>query len=134
MNKIEVYDPALCCSTGVCGPSVDPELVRFAADLEWLKGKGVAVERFNLAQQPGDFAANDTVRGELATKGTDCLPLILLNGGIATSGGYPSRQELALLTGIPYDPSLKPAFILPLADAGGCCPLPGKGGNTGGGH
>jgi hypothetical protein len=43
--RIEVYDPAMCCSTGVCGPSVDPQLVRFSADLEWLKSQGVSVER-----------------------------------------------------------------------------------------
>jgi len=32
--KIQVLDPPRCCSTGVCGPNVDPELVRFAADLD----------------------------------------------------------------------------------------------------
>ena len=53
---IRVFDPAMCCSTGVCGPSVDPELARFAADLDWLKKQGVTVERFNLSQQPAAFA------------------------------------------------------------------------------
>jgi hypothetical protein len=42
----------MCCSTGVCGPGVDPQLARFAADVAWLQGQGVTVERFNLAQQP----------------------------------------------------------------------------------
>ena len=121
MKKIAVYDPALCCPTGVCGPSIDPELVRFAADLEWLKGKGPSVERFNLAQQPGAFAENETVRRELAEKGTDCLPLVMLDGIIAASGRYPSRQELASLAEVPYEPPLKPAFVLPMAGTGGCC-------------
>lgn len=53
MIAVRVFDPAMCCSTGICGPSVDPQLVRFAADLDWLKGQGVSVERFNLSQQPG---------------------------------------------------------------------------------
>ena len=30
MKKIEIFDPAMCCSTGVCGPGVDPELLRMA--------------------------------------------------------------------------------------------------------
>jgi hypothetical protein len=30
---IRVFDPAMCCSTGVCGPSIDPELTRFAGDV-----------------------------------------------------------------------------------------------------
>ena len=59
MAKLQVYDPAMCCSTGVCGPSIDPLLSRFAADLEWLKSKGVAVERFNLAR---DVAALQPIR------------------------------------------------------------------------
>ena len=49
MSKLQVFDPAMCCSTGVCGPSVDPALAHFASDLEALKSAGVVVERFNLA-------------------------------------------------------------------------------------
>jgi Arsenical resistance operon protein ArsD len=37
MNTVRVFDPAMCCSTGICGPSIDPQLVRFAADLDCLK-------------------------------------------------------------------------------------------------
>jgi arsenite methyltransferase len=44
-GHIQVYDPAMCCSTGVCGPDVDPALVRFAADVKWLQERGVPVER-----------------------------------------------------------------------------------------
>ena len=52
MIKLQVFDPAMCCSTGVCGPSVDPVLPRFSADLEWLKSReGVQVQRYNLAQE-----------------------------------------------------------------------------------
>jgi hypothetical protein len=61
MTKLEIFDRAMCCSTGVCGPSVDPALPRFAADLEWLKARGVAVERFNFAQQTDAFAARTEV-------------------------------------------------------------------------
>ena len=124
MKKIEVYDPALCCPTGVCGPSVDPELVRFAADLDWLKTKGASVARFNLAQQPGAFAENELVRQELTAQGTASLPLILVDGVIATSGRYPARQELAELAGVSFEPPPKPAFVLPMADIGACCPAP----------
>ena len=52
MATIQVFDPALCCSTGVCGVDVDQGLVTFAADVEWAAQKGARVERFNLAQQP----------------------------------------------------------------------------------
>ena len=57
--KLEVFDPAMCCSTGVCGPSVPPALARFAGDLEWLAGKGVEVRRYNLTHEPQAFVASD---------------------------------------------------------------------------
>jgi AhpD family alkylhydroperoxidase len=100
MTTIRVFDPAMCCSTGVCGPSVDPELVRFAADLDWLKTQGVSVERFNLAQQPGAFVDDTAVRAVLDTKGEAGLPLIEVSGQVKVSGAYPSRAELAAWTGI----------------------------------
>jgi len=131
MKKLVVYDPPLCCPTGVCGPSVDPKLVRFAADLDWLKKKGVVVERFNLAQQPGAFARNEIVRAELAARGNGCLPLIIVDGNMASRGGYPGRQQLAELAGIEYEAGQEGAvgpgagLILPMAEAGGgCCPAP----------
>ncbi len=98
--KIEVYDPPMCCSSGVCGPSVDPQLVRFSADLEWLKGQGVSVERFNLAQQPEAFARDATVKAVLEMKGDAGLPLVKVNGEVKSNGAYPSRDELAAWAGI----------------------------------
>ena len=97
MKTIEVFDPAMCCTTGVCGPSVDPTLARFAGDVEWLSAHGAVVERFNLAQQPGVFAEREIVRETLRTKGESCLPLILADGKIVREGTYPGRAELAAL-------------------------------------
>ncbi len=98
MKTIQVYDKPMCCSTGVCGPQVDPVLPRFAADLEWLKTQGHAVERFNLAQQPQAFIQNAEVHQLLGSQGTDCLPLILVDGRIVSRRGYPSREMLTLWT------------------------------------
>lgn len=100
MTAVRVFDPAMCCSTGVCGPSVDPQLARFSADLDWLKSQGVSVERFNLAQQPAAFAEDQAVRSALETKGEAGLPVVKVNGETKSSGIYPSREELAMWTGI----------------------------------
>lgn len=104
MVKLEVFDPAMCCSTGVCGPSVDPALPRFAADLEWLKSKNVAVERYNLAQEVGAFTANPVVKSILNREGTKCLPLLLADGAVVAQGAYPTRKELAHFAGVTYEP------------------------------
>ena len=99
MSKLQVFDPPMCCSTGVCGPEVDPGLVRFAADLEWLRSRGVEVERFNLSQEPAAFVANDAVAA--AMRGSDsALPILLVDGTIAAKGRYPAREVLAALAGL----------------------------------
>ncbi len=98
--KVQVYDPAMCCSTGVCGPSVDPKLAQFAADLDWLANQGAAVERYNLAQQPEAFAANEQVKRALQYDETDCLPLILVNGVIVSKRSYPARTQMAKWIGM----------------------------------
>lgn len=116
MKTIQVYDKPMCCSTGVCGPDVDPALLHFAADLESLKSQGHRVERFNLAQQPIAFTQNADVYHLLTTQGTDCLPLIVVDGRIVSHQAYPSRDQLESLA------SGQPLRQLPLAgQAGGCC-------------
>lgn len=112
---IRVFDPAMCCSTGVCGPSVDPELARFAADVDWLQKQGVTVERYNLSQQPGAFAETPSVKEALA-RGTEVLPLVLVGDRIAVEGAYPSRETLAALAGV----VVKKLETAP-AKSGGCC-------------
>jgi hypothetical protein len=97
---MKVFDPAMCCSTGACGPSVDPGLARFAADLHWLAGEGVAVERFNLAQQPDAFIAHAVVTKSLQERGEAALPLILVGERKVSEGAYPSREELAHWVGV----------------------------------
>ncbi len=120
MAKLQVFDPPMCCSTGVCGPSVDPKLVRFAADLEWLKSKGVEIERCNLAQDPGAFVHNPTLKKALNSEGMKCLPLLALDGRIIASGGYPSREELARQLGVEFEPG--PAIQQRNADLVGITP------------
>ncbi len=99
MTRLQVFDPPMCCSTGVCGPEVDPALVRFAADLEWLKSSGIEVDRFNLSQDPGAFVSNAVVAD--AIRGKDGgLPLLLVDGKIVAQGSYPAREVLAELVGL----------------------------------
>lgn len=100
MKTIQVFDPAMCCSTGVCGVDVDQQLVGFSADVDWAKQQGARIERFNLAQQPLEFANNPVVKGFLERSGQEALPLVLVDGEVALAGRYPNRSELARWTGI----------------------------------
>jgi hypothetical protein len=113
MKKIQVFDPALCCSSGVCGVEVDQKLVGFSADLEWAQKSGAQIERFNLAQQPMVFAENAVVKGLLERSGEGALPVTLVDGELALAGRYPTRDELARWAGV-VQPVATPA-------AGACC-------------
>ncbi len=101
MAVLRVFDPPMCCSSGLCGPRENPELARFAADLHWLKCQGVRVERFNLAQQPAAFADDLVVEQMLTKVGVECLPLILVDGHVVSQGVYPSKETLAAFVGTP---------------------------------
>ena len=114
MKTILVFDPVLCCSTGVCGVNVDQQLVTFAADVEWAKQSGARIERFNLAQQPTAFVEHSVVKGFLERSGHEGLPLILVDGEIALTGRYPSRDELARWAGIQKR-------TIAIQSTGGCC-------------
>jgi AhpD family alkylhydroperoxidase len=118
MTKVEVFDPPMCCSTGVCGPDVDPVLVRFAADLQWLAKEGIHIERHSLSHEPQAFAANSTVKGLLETEGNECLPLILVDGQVASKGRYAARDDLARLAGLTAAPSLYTEAVAELVAIG----------------
>jgi hypothetical protein len=119
MITIKVFEPAMCCATGVCGSTVDPQLTRFASDIAWLKSCGIEVHRFNLAQHPEAFARDAVVTEELG-RGLKTLPLVFVNGHLRSRGKYPTRQELAEWGGI------SPSGQMPVIDetcSGGqkCC-------------
>lgn len=111
-RTIQVFDPALCCASGVCGTDVDQALVSFAADAAWAAGQGAQITRFNLSQQPLEFANNATVKGFLERSGAEALPLVLVDGEVALAGRYPQRAELARWAGLQPDNAQQ---------ASGCC-------------
>jgi hypothetical protein len=117
---IRVFDPAMCCATGVCGPSADAELARVAADLDWLRKQGVRVERFNLSQQPAAFAETPAVKEALG-RGMDVLPLVLVDDRVVVEGAYPSRETLAALAGV----VVRRLGLAPADQGGGCAPSSG---------
>jgi hypothetical protein len=94
--KIEIFDPAMCCSTGVCGPSVDPELVRIQETLRQIgkQAPEVQVSRYSLSANPQAFVANSAVAELLKDEGPQCLPLVFMDGDLVSKGSYPSNGQL----------------------------------------
>lgn len=99
--KLELFEKALCCSTGVCGPSVDEDLLRITGVFESLKKiNQVEAKRYNLSSNPADFTKNQSVLKELQEKGNDILPITLINDKVVKTGSYPTNEEIQDLTGI----------------------------------
>jgi hypothetical protein len=93
MKTIQIYDPAMCCSTGICGPDVDPVLPQVAGFLHQLKERGVTVERYGLSQQPMAFARNPQVKAILQSEGVGVLPLFFIDGELVLKGSYPDPDK-----------------------------------------
>jgi hypothetical protein len=124
MTRIDVFDPPMCCSTGVCGPTVDPLLAAFAADLQWLSEHGIQVTRHNLAQEPAAFVEHAVVHARLQAVGDSCLPIVIVNDQIQWEGAYPRRDALARVAGLsPSVSTTKP--VIALKETGCCSPKSG---------
>lgn len=103
MKKMIIFDPAMCCSTGVCGPSVNTELLRISTVINTLKNKGIIVERYNLSSNPQIFVDNKKINEMLNAKGVDVLPITIVDGEIVKIENYPTNEEFCSLLEIPTD-------------------------------
>lgn len=139
MPSIRIYEPALCCNTGVCGPDVDENLVRFTADLNAVQQAGGDAVRANPASEPEAFTRSPAVIGFMNAVGSDGLPLTLVDGTTVLTGRYPTRGEMFKWAGVaPAEQPTpagqtpitgEPVHALPLASVstGGCCGGAGAG-------
>jgi len=100
MKKMQIFEPTMCCSTGVCGVSVDPELLRISTVLNTLKKNGVVVERFNLSNSPMEFVNNKLINDYINVKGVEGLPATVIDDVIVLTGRYPNNEELMNLLGV----------------------------------
>ena len=115
MKKMQIFEPALCCDTGLCGASVDPELLRITTVLNTLKQNGVVIDRFNLKSAPMEFVTNQTVNTYVNQKGAEALPCVTVDGLIVIEGRYPTNEEILSWLELP------PEAMLPKQKEGGCC-------------
>ena len=109
MKTIHIFEPALCCSTGVCGVDIDQALLNFAADVEWASNQGASITRHNLASDPMAFVNNVAAKNFLERSGHEALPLVLIDNDVALAGRYPLRAELARWAGLATPEQASPA-------------------------
>lgn len=101
MKRMKIFEPALCCPTGLCGVGVDPELLRISTVLETLSKHGVTVERYNLNSAPAEFIKDKTMNTFLNEKGVEGLPAVMVDDEIVITGRYPTVGEFIKLLDLP---------------------------------
>lgn len=114
MTTIEIFEPAGCCATS--STVVDPEALRFNADMDWCKRSNVGIKRHNLTKSPQSFLSNPRVKAFLVLSGSESLPLTLVDGEVALAGRLPNRAELARWAGVELAADVSPAKA-----ASSCC-------------
>lgn len=117
MSKIEIFDPAMCCATGLCGVSVDQELLRVATTINTLTKKGITVIRYGLSSEPQAFVDNKTVNEYLMKEEVEVLPITIVDGQVVKTKEYPTDAEFAKWAGLP----IEEIATLPAASDKGCC-------------
>ncbi len=92
--EVRVWDPEMCCASGVCGPAPDPALIGFQQVVERLKAEGEDVQRYQLSRQPQAFVGMPQVYQLLMQQGAAALPVVTVDGKVVSVGSYPSYAQL----------------------------------------
>lgn len=124
MTSVRVYDPAMCCSTGVCGPEADATIAQFASALDRARKSGVVVDRYSLGHQPGEYVRNPAVKRLLDAEGIACLPVVFVDDEIVSKGAYPTGAALFEKLGLAANaaPPTESSCCSPAQKAStGCC-------------
>lgn len=100
MKTLKIYDPAMCCPTGVCGTSVDTKLVQLSNFLNSLDKNMFTVKRFGLSTNPQEYVTNSEVSKLLNEEGVESLPLIFLDDELLFKDDYPSVPQLSKKMGL----------------------------------
>lgn len=95
MKRMVIFEPAMCCDTGICGPSVDPELLRISTAINNMRSNGIIVERYNLSSNPQIFVDNKEISRILNKDGIEILPVTMVDGVIVKTKAYPTNDEIS---------------------------------------
>jgi len=96
MMELTLYEESMCCSTGVCGPEPDDELVEVSAALDQLEEEfDIEVSRANMQHDIDQFLETQRIADLVDEHGPSILPIIVLEDEIIAKSAYLSYDELA---------------------------------------
>jgi hypothetical protein len=91
---IELFDPPMCCPTGLCGPALDQTLLDVSEMLRQLEAEGFSTQRYQMTSHPQVFLNNPEVMRLVREQQMEALPIIVVHGRVIKSGAYATRSEI----------------------------------------
>ena len=91
---VEMFDPPMCCPTGLCGPTLDQTLLDVSEMVLTLQRENLRVERYQMTSHPNAFLANTEVMKLVREKQMEALPIVVVRGKVIKVGAYPSLDEM----------------------------------------
>ena len=93
---VEIFDPPMCCPTGMCGPTIDQTLLDLNEMILTLQSQGVSVARYQMANHPNAFLNNAEVMKIVLEKQMEALPITVVHGKVIKTQAYPSLEEVKI--------------------------------------
>jgi len=91
---VELFDPPMCCPTGLCGPTLDQTLLDVNEMILTLKAEDVSIERYQITSHPQAFLNNPDVMRLVREKQMAALPITVVRGRVLKVGAYPTLAEV----------------------------------------
>jgi hypothetical protein len=96
-QELIIYEGAMCCSTGVCGPEPDRELMEFNETLKRLTSEyngNLKIMRASLVFNSLLFFANTEIARLVKENGPAILPITTVNGTIVARQKYMTYEQI----------------------------------------
>ena len=91
---VEIFDPPMCCPTGICGPTIDQTLLDLNEMIMALQTQGVSVARYQMTSHPNVFLGNAEVMKLVREQQMAALPITVVGGKVIKTKTYPSLAEV----------------------------------------
>ena len=91
---VEIFDPPMCCPSGLCGPALDQTLLDVNEMIMTLQRENLRVERYQMTSQPNAFLGNAEVMKLVRELEMAALPVTVVRGRVIKSGSYPNLAEI----------------------------------------
>jgi hypothetical protein len=91
---VALFDPPMCCPSGLCGPTLDQVLLNVNEMIMTLQRENLRVERYQMTSNPNAFLGNAEVMKLVREKQMEALPIVVVRGKVIKVGAYPSADEI----------------------------------------